>query len=260
MVRINVLVPIKGPAPWLGECLASLEQQTLVDWNLVAVLHGTDEVAEQLLKTCAFPVALIRAPVSYSLSEVLNLGLKECTGEYVARLDSDDVALPERLALQSSYLDMHPEVAVVGSDAEEINESGVITGHRFMPHDPSAVTKRLVWRNALIHPTTMFRRTVVVELGGYNTECRHVEDFELWLRVQENWDLASLNTATIQYRIHSQQVTRTSSPNLTALKAVRSAQISLARARHRSATAAKVRNSIWSLKIKLTKVIDSIKY
>ena len=260
MIKVNVLVPIKGPAPWLGECLASLAQQTFTDWNLVAVIHGTDELSEQLLEACTFPLVLIHAPESYSLSEVLNLGLASCTGEYVARLDSDDVALPQRLVLQAGFLDTHPDVAVVGSDAEEINESGAITGYRSMPHDPAAVTKRLVWRNALIHPTTMFRRTVVVEVGGYNTECRHVEDFELWLRVQENWDLASLNTATIQYRIHSQQVTRTSSPNLTALKAVRSAQISLARARHSSATTAKVRNSIWSLKIKLRKLIDSIKY
>ena len=253
MVKVSVLMPIKGPALWLSECLTSLEQQTFDDWNLIVVIHGHCENAQQLLDACVFPVVLMNAPDSFSLAEVLNLGLGRCDGEYVARFDCDDITFPNRLSLQANYLDANPDVALVGSAALEINESGELVGYRSVPGNPVDVYKRLRWRNAIIHPSAMFRRTAVVELGGYNKYCAYAEDYELWLRLQKTWNIASLEIPLIEYRVHRHQLSRTYRLDSATMCLAKSARVSLAYSNSESTLVAKARFFLWATWLRIRK-------
>lgn len=248
MALVDVLLPARGPAPWLRETLTGLQAQTLTDWRLVLVVHGPDEGITALAQSMGIPVEVVTADASLTFPEALNLGLAACDAEFVARIDSDDIPEPERLEVQVGFLNTHPECAAVGSSASLIDEEGVIVGHRRVPCSPREVLTRARWRNALIHPSATFRREAISGVGGYRLEALHVEDYDLWLRVLQRWSLAAVERPLLRYRIHPSQVTRTTRVDPCSVAAIRESRLALARVRGESALAARIRQVLWRLR------------
>jgi hypothetical protein len=127
----------------------------------------------------------------------------EATTEFIARMDADDVCLPERFERQYDFLRLHPEVAVVGSQMELIDEIGASRG----PGDPSPlrfadILFAFLFNNPMAHPTVMFRRCMILEAGNYSRP-KPVEDLDLWMKVARRSALANLPETLLQYRRHS---------------------------------------------------------
>jgi hypothetical protein len=139
----------------------------------------------------------------------LNQGLLECRAELVARMDADDVAEPERLRLQVELLTRCPDIAVVGSQLQIIDEAGQSRGYRAYPLRHDEILAAFPRYNPLAHPSVMFRRTVVVAAGGYVTDL-HNEDYDLWSRLAiDGHRFANLPDALLRYRVHSGAVKST---------------------------------------------------
>jgi glycosyltransferase involved in cell wall biosynthesis len=134
----------------------------------------------------------------------LNRGLAEARAALVARLDADDVAEPERLQAQADYLRRHPEVAVVGSQIRIIDEQGQDRGHRAYPLEHEQIVRSLRRFNPFAHPGVMYRKDLVLQVGGYQCPQYHpAEDYELWSRMAvHGMRFANLSTALLRYRIH----------------------------------------------------------
>ncbi len=131
-----------------------------------------------------FPDAIqVEAPASGNLASTLNAGLALTTSTYVARIDADDIALPDRLEKQVEFLQREQKVAVVGSAALLIGPNGEEFGVRAQEETSSKIHKILRWKSPLIHPSTMFRGDIVRSIGGYSETAANVEDYELWLRL-----------------------------------------------------------------------------
>ncbi len=243
---VDVLLPVRAPAPWFREAISSLASQSFSDVQLVLVIHGDDAGFTAIAEASGLRLTIGRAPTAATLPEVLNTGLGLCTAEFVARLDADDVAHPTRLQDQLDFLISNPDVAVVGSAASLIDDAGNPTGVRAVPTDPDDVLRRMRWRNALIHPSVMFRRDVIAGLNGYDTDADNVEDYELWMRVLEHHQIAALPQALIAYRIHDHQVTKRSIASPGAATAVNDARLGLALRRGESVGAARMRQRIWA--------------
>jgi len=246
--RVQVLLPIKFPAPWLEETLDSLQKQTFTDWKLVASIHGNEPEAEKVV-SAYFPDAIqVKAPGSGNLASTLNTGLALTTSPFVARIDQDDIALPDRLEKQVEFLEREPKVTVVGSAAFLIGPNGEDLGVRAQEETWSRIQKVLRWKSPLIHPSTMFRGNLVRSIGGYSETATNVEDYELWLRLARHGFLGGIREPLIKYRIHPHQITSYRTIPHSASAEVRRSRVALAEAENEFIIAARFRHLAWTLR------------
>lgn len=186
---------------YLRQSIASVQAQTLSDWELI-VVEDPPLSARSLIEGFRDPrIVHLQRNSKTSLADALNDGLKVCRADLVARLDGDDVCLPERLSRQAAYLNGHPSISVVGTSLVIINANGKEIGHRAMPCSPAEVRKAMRRYNALAHPSVMFRKAAVITAGGY--ENVPAEDYDLWCRlIRDGEQLANLPEALVRYRFH----------------------------------------------------------
>jgi len=242
---VDVLLPTRAPSPWLAQTLDGLLAQTHPHWRLVAVVHGDpSELAPLILEKV--PAAVIVPMTSDArLQHLLNAGLDACTAPYVARQDHDDIPEPTRLAEQVAFLQSHPEVVAVGSNATEIDADGNPIGPRSVPSGP-AVLKGLRWKSQLIHPSVMLRREAVQSVGGYDVDATNAEDYELWLRLAALGSLDNLPGPLLRYRVHAQQMSQARAIPASTRAIVGRSRRALARARRESLIMAQIRQLAWS--------------
>jgi glycosyltransferase involved in cell wall biosynthesis len=206
--RVSVVVPCFNEAPELiRESLGSLRAQSFTDFECLVIDESTQpELAEACRAECARDTRFTYVHPSgrLGLAASLNLGVELSRGEYVARFDSDDICLPERLTLQVRFLDDHPEIGVLGGAMDIINESGQTIATRLYPCESTAVEWRMQVTNAIAHPTVMARRQVFEQHGHYDSSFRFSEDLELWLRwLNAGVTFANLPQVLIRYRQNS---------------------------------------------------------
>ncbi len=206
---VSVLMAVHNGSQYIKEAVQSLLDQTFSDWELVLVLDGcTDGTEAQLLSVRDDRIQVVALTERVGLAAALNVGLRHCRAEYVARLDADDRCLPRRLELQVRELDRRPHLAVLGSHAYIIDRLGAPVGLRAMPTGSPCVADALLWRDVVIHPSVMFRRSVVLEVGGYDDRLVRMEDYCLWLAVVREWAIDNLPLPLIELRTHAGQHSR----------------------------------------------------
>lgn len=187
---VSIVLPFRNAEATLEECLASISRQTLRDWELIAVDDGSEDGSAQLLLAAAArdPRIRVAQPGRVGLVGALNEGLRRARAPFIARMDADDVMHEERLAAQSEYLGRHPEIAVVGSRVEIFPAERLRAGYlEYLRWQNACVTSEEIATNIyveapLAHPTVMFRRHIIQDLGSYR-EGEFPEDYELWLRL-----------------------------------------------------------------------------
>ncbi len=186
---------------YLRQSIASVQAQTMNDWELILV-EDPPLSARLLVEGFRDPriVHLQRASKT-SLADALNEGLTACRADLVARLDGDDLCLPQRLSEQVAYLDRHPSIAVAGTSLVIIDAEGKEIGHRAMPSSSVEVRNAMRRYNAMAHPSVMFRKAAVLRAGGY--ENVPAEDYDLWCRlIRDGEQLGNLPEELVRYRFH----------------------------------------------------------
>ena len=202
MSTVSVLIPIyyKENAATIKRCLESMARQTAVPDEIVCALDdpSTEEI-EAVIDEFADGVS-IRVEKCYcergkGLGAVLNVGVRYCSCDYIARMDADDIAVPERLEKERDFLDEHRDVDVVGSNIAEF-ETDVrdIIAYRNVPADDGECKRMLKRRDPVNHMTAMYRRESVMKAGSYSSKMRSCEDTYLWTAFYA----AGLNFANIQ--------------------------------------------------------------
>jgi glycosyltransferase involved in cell wall biosynthesis len=210
MPLVSVLLPLKDSAPFLAECLASLNQQIFRDFEILAVNHdSTDQTAAMLEEYRGHdPRMRILEQKGGSLLDALNLGLKAAQGEFVARMDGDDVCHPMRLARQAEFLLTHPGAGVAGCRVEMLYEAGISEGYQDYEEwvnslcQPVDLLRELFVECPLPHPTWMVRRSLYEKLGGYQDDTLP-EDYHFLLRaVESGAGLAKVPERLLKWRDH----------------------------------------------------------
>lgn len=211
--RVTLLLPIGGSAPYLAATLKSISSQTLKDWHLIAVLDGASPAVEGVVREYINPDQLtcIKLSRNVGVAAALNVGLSHVTSPLTARIDADDIASPMRLERQVQAMELWHDVVALGSAAQLIDEEGREMHILHMAAGRN-VTGKLLKRNEVVHPSAIFRTEAVKGIGGYNENCRHAEDYELWLRLGVVGDIANLPDPLISYRISPGQVSLSRAP------------------------------------------------
>lgn len=208
--RISVVMPVHGNGVHLGEAISSILTQSFDDFELIIVSEiGTSQESIDLIDgVCDERVRHFVNKQRLGLAQSLNLGLKEARGEFVARMDADDVSEPLRFERQVRYLEGHPNVGIIGAGAAVIDERGGFIRRHAFSEDDLPTGWRLFFFNSIAHPTVMARLDILRQLGGYNPEAEFCEDYDLWLRATETTMVENMPEMLLRYRVHELSVTQ----------------------------------------------------
>ena len=207
--RVSLIMPVRDAAAWLGQAIASVQAQTLTDFELIVVDDGSLDQSAALAEASAQSDARIRVlrQGKRGLVAALNRGLAEAGGELIARLDADDRAHPQRLERQAKYLDQRPDIGLLGTWADKIDADGAPCGVLEPPVDPDELAALLPRSNPFVHSSVMLRGAVLRQVGPYRGAFEGAEDYDLWLRVAEVAKIANLPERLLQYRWHRASAT-----------------------------------------------------
>ncbi|HET7434582.1 MAG TPA: glycosyltransferase family A protein [Thermoanaerobaculia bacterium] len=208
---VSVLVPVFNGERFLDEAVASVLRQDFADFELLVVDDGsTDRTPELLRAWCERDgrVVVVTAPRNLGISAASNLGLRQARGTYVARLDSDDVMMPGRLAAQAALLDARPDVVMVSSAYEVIDEAGRVLGAGRSEEAHEVVQHLLGFYNSAGgNGRAMYRRDALLRARGYREEYSISVDYDLAVRLLRLGRFATLPMLGIQQREHGAQST-----------------------------------------------------
>lgn len=206
--KISVLLPAYNAEKYLNQAIESILNQTLEDFELLIIDDASTDHTATIIASYQDPrIRVIRNPTNLGLTKSLNLGLHQSQGNFIARLDADDISLPQRLAQQIYFLEQHPETVLVGSLSKLINGAGETFDYQKSPTDPEIIKFSLLFGNPITHSSIFFRKKPILEMGGYNERFRYAQDFELYSRLVTKYQLTVLPELLVKYRSHDQSLT-----------------------------------------------------
>jgi len=203
--RVSVLLPVWNGEAFLEQAMESILRQTLSSFELIVIDDGSTDRTAAIAEEFASRDTRVRVlrRLHEGFSATLNAGIEAARGEYVARMDADDISLPDRLRKQVAYLDIHPACVAVGAWIEVVDEAGRHIGLKTFAKTHNEISAALLCGSSpMAHPTVVFRRDVVRAAGGYDARRYPSEDLDLWFRLGERGELANLGEALLQHRRH----------------------------------------------------------
>jgi hypothetical protein len=207
---VSVILPVRNGGTYLPLAVESVLQQTFSALELLVIDDASSDESISLLEHVAARdqrLRVLKSPGS-GLVAALNFGLSQARAEFVARMDADDIALPERLARQVEFLETMPGISVVGTQVAFIDAAGILTGEQTsFPTEPKEITRALTTRGCVVrHPSVLARKHSLLSVGGYRPACDKAEDYDLWLRLVNGNRIANLPQVLLHYRVHPLQV------------------------------------------------------
>jgi glycosyltransferase involved in cell wall biosynthesis len=204
---VSVVLPVYNSRRYLAAAIESVRAQTMSDFELILVDDGSTDGSAKVMDAAANGDArlrVIRRP-NTGLVGALNDGLAAVRGQFVARMDADDLCVAERFAKQLRYLEENPRCVAVGAAVDLIDPAGRRLKTMHAPRDHAEIVKELLGGNgaALVHPAVMYRAGALPAVGGYSLAfAGYGEDWDLFLRLSLHGSLANLGDVLLQYRMH----------------------------------------------------------
>lgn len=197
--RVTVLMPVYNAETYLQEAVESILRQTFADFEFLIIDDASTDTSREMVRSYSDPrIRLLENERNMRVAATLNRGLDEATGEYIARMDADDVSLPRRLEKQVAFMDRQPEIGISGTRAKAFGATSYTIQY---PADPERIRCRLLFNTAFAHPSVIMRRAMLDEHELRYTDLGHFEDLELWQRAAECFPCANLNEVLLRYRV-----------------------------------------------------------
>ena len=201
---ISVIMAVRDAGSFLEPALQSLADQTFTDYELILVDNNSRDGTDRIMSAWAAKDQRVRLYRSNSLglARCLNFAATHARAPLLARLDGDDVILPDRLSRQHARLKQQPEIGLLGACVEVIGKDDNLIGRRHLPLTDAELRQFLRKGNPFVHSTIMMRRSLFELLGGYRASLRICEDFDLWCRMAEVTQIANDPNILARYRVH----------------------------------------------------------
>jgi glycosyltransferase involved in cell wall biosynthesis len=203
---------VYNAGPFLRPAVESILAQTFGDFEFLIIDDGSTDGSREVLRDYAARDPRIRLAVrpNTGLTPTLNEGLQQARGEFVARMDCDDVALPDRFEKQVAALRADPSLVCVGGYFELIDGKGRLLTRLRPPTGDETIQKLLLrGHTAICHPAAMMRRDAVTKVGGYDPYFKTTQDLDLWLRLGEVGRLGNVPEVVLKFRQHESSVSET---------------------------------------------------
>ncbi len=208
MPKISVIIPVFNAEKYIKEAIESVLNQTEKDFEVIIVNDGSTDNSLNILNELSNKDNRIRiiSRENRGVIESLNEAIRNSKGEYITRMDADDICFKDRLEKQMKYLEEN-NLDLCGSNAVIINSKGEETGKIIRPEKSSDIKKFTVLHNPFVHPSVMFKRSIIDEVGLYK-DFKHAEDYELWTRIVFKYKTGNIQEPLLYYRIHENQITK----------------------------------------------------
>lgn len=211
MTDISVLMSVYNGDRFLREAIESILRQKMTDFEFIIVDDGSTDGSTGIIRSYPDPRVKLVQQENRGLSAALNVGLRLAQGRYIARMDADDISMPNRLALQYQFLESHPGCVAVGSNVMLIDSQGNYLYTTDQPRGWDEI-RCLLPRTPFYHSSTMFRKDAALQCGGYFEPIRHYfEDIVFFNRLVRIGELRNLQTPLVKYRLVPSSLTNTDS-------------------------------------------------
>lgn len=207
--KVSVLMPAYNVEQYIAEAIESILNQTFTDFEFIIINDGSTDNTAKIVKQYAAQdkrIKFVNNKKNQGLITVLNQGLDLCSGEYIARFDSDDISHPTRFEKQVTYMDAHPECGVCSTWSKTFGETH---GSSVLYANPPVVKllDLLLYGSKVVHSSAMLRTSVVREYGiKYDMAYPHAEDYAIWAEFAKRTQIHNLQEVLLDYRWHETNV------------------------------------------------------
>ncbi len=204
---ISVVMCVYNGARFLREAIESILDQSFTDFEFIIINDGSTDNTASILDSYANRDARVHvySQENRGLTDSLNFGCSLAKGQFVARMDADDIAIKDRFISQIEFMDMHPDVGLLGGAFELIDASGKTLCTAVNPLEDREIREALQDGSVFLHPSVLMRKKALDLVGGYR-KVLHAEDYDLWLRMSEQMRVANLQEVILKYRVHPEQI------------------------------------------------------
>lgn len=207
MSKISVLLPVYNCEQFIYEAVNSVLSQTYEDFELLIIDDcSTDNTLKIVKKFKDSRILIIQKEKNTGYTDSLNYGITIANGEYIARMDGDDICLPERFEKQVAFLENNPNVILCGTSIQIIGSNTIIRH----PSKHEDIVVKLCFGTSFCHPSVMGRREMFLE-NKYDKNFEPAEDYDLWTRLAVKEELANLDEVLLFYRVYKNQISNTQS-------------------------------------------------
>lgn len=206
MCDVSVLMPVYNAEKYLAEAIDSIIAQSYTNWELILINDGSTDSSEAIILSYADRrIKYHKNEQNIGLIDTLNKGIDLCKGKYIARMDADDIAMPDRLKNQVALMNHNTELVLCGTNALVIDNDGNKTGEIINTDSNTLLQISLLFTNPFIHPSVLIRKEALDNLR-YNKQAIHIEDYELWTKIAGKGKLANISQPLLKYRWHDTNV------------------------------------------------------
>lgn len=220
---VSVVIPCFNSGMYMREAIESIMNQSYSELEIILIDDGsTDNTLDiiQELSMLDSRIKLVRNEQNLKLVNTLNKGIALCKGKYIARMDADDIAYPLRIEKQVAYMEMHPEIGLLGSFIEEFNDKGTI-GRGIQPISDERIRAYIFTASAFFHPGVLLRKDVLSEYNlKYEEQFTIGQDHALWINMLQHTKAANIPEILLRYRVNAQSLTQVSNRNRSSRRVV----------------------------------------
>lgn len=210
---ISIILPTwKNAGEYINRSIDSVIAQSYLNWELLIIDDGLTDNTEDIIKGYAEKdprIKFLKNESNIGLQKTLNKGINEAKGEYIARIDDDDVWVDkDKLARQVEFLESNTDHVLVGTGVVVVDEEGKEMLRYLVPETDRDIRSRLLGKNCFVHSSIIIRKDTVLSLGGYDEsqETKHLEDYDLWLRLGTLGKLANLPFYMVNFTQRSESI------------------------------------------------------
>ena len=208
MPKISVIMPVYNGEKYLREAIDSILNQTLSDFEFIIINDASTDKTEEIINSYNDSrIKHLKNGTNLGVAGSLNRGLDDATGEYIARMDADDISLPMRFEKQVEFLDKNDDIAVCGCETMIFGSVGEQNTYTVFGKENMKIN--MLFSSCLAHPAVMMRKDVIdKEHYRYDSDFDKVEDYELWARIIRKYNMDNVKEVLFKYRVHEKQVTK----------------------------------------------------
>ena len=204
---VTILMPVCDGEQFLREAIDSILVQTFTDFEFLILDDASADSSRSIALGYDDPrIRLLANDRNLGVTRTLNRGIQQARGRYVARMDADDVSMPERLERQVAHLDANPDCAAVATFSQIIDADSVPQGEVCADLSPEELDRQLQLQNRIVHGAVMMRTDVVRRLGAYDETMKRSQDYDLWLRISDEHAIHILPEFLYSWRQHGQGI------------------------------------------------------
>lgn len=199
--QISVVMPAYNAEKYVAEAINSILAQTFTDFEFIIINDASTDSTKNIIESFQDPrIKLIKNEQNQGVAKSLNIGISAAKGKYIARMDADDISLPERFQTQFNFMEKNPDIDICGSWMETFGDNQRIVK---VPEQHNEIKDELFFLCSMLHPTIIFKKNLTLQ---YSSDFPRAEDYDLWSRTINELKFANIPEVLLLYRIHDNQI------------------------------------------------------